>query len=1668
MEGKVRNQLLQFDADYAIIIGIANYASAVGPLTTPLDDADGLARVLKEKQGYQDQNVFVLQEEVGKERLTTEIRQIKEKILQDTQNGEGRASLLFYYAGHGLPGRSDGLGPAGYFLPEDTKPEALRLQDDSSLLPMDWVLEEIQAMKCHHNLVILDCCFAGAFRRIGAQRRSGGLVFRPLTQRRFDRYKERQTFHVLVSAGPAEEAADFIASGQRDLLASRSDFTDKDHSPFAKALIDGLAGGTPVKPKREKHGDGVITSHELFLYLYQQVESVTTSSTQVDTQHPDLFPLGEGHDGGQFIFIDPSHARNDPDWAELKLVNPYKGLEQYDITDAPYYFGRQEDLALIKKGMKLGLPMQASDTIKPKVLIIAGASGSGKSSLAKAAIIPWYLNEGYEVFQLQPGQKPWQLSRFNEAWNTVEEMSVPLSILQQESSPTLLQSGSPLDIEKKQILLVDQYEDLYTSASSVERFAFETALIQLFNLSRSADSPFRLILTIRSDFELELQQSNLGRTLNQHRQQEVVLHRLIELGLEDLRMALTGPADLLAFDYEEALIDQIIDDLNFVPGALPLLSYTMRLMVEETDKDERKLRQETYNKDIKGVAGAFQQKADQVLEAKPSEVEKSQFQALFKKIFLRLVQLNDGNFSRRSVLQHTELDYPQIGAGEQVEDLLTALQAHFLISRGGNKTKVSLLHDSLINSWATGRQWINDFSKEKLLLQRQLWEAAVEWAGLFHREKQESETTEEEHLDSIVLDPSAGDTSPEQEKPISASQARLWHNNPKLQEVMYEILDPKGQLLKPSAANLLEGAYHIWNKDIHGKNRERVNEFLAWMDEQYPAAAFLQAVEENLDVVQLFDRLVQHTDHWLNRTELQFVRASWVARQDRIAELRRQLSEAETSALVARAQALPRQEMTAALRMLESGWDRLLEDKMPILPVLQRAIAGVFYQQFAGKEFSTCQPLPKSLVLGEVPEAMRSSLRPSDTPFLNFPIPEVTQREWFNVAETHKFVIKEVGNETEVELWDLEETKLATLTKQREIPAWEPLRADFAPSSELLAISWWGHIELYDQIDGQWVARPFVISDEVYAESGWPISTAFKAFEDIRDGGTRQFHFTEDEDLLITYTDFGGVAIWDLDGQRLASNLDLAIFPEVRDDYFVCRPSFSHYLGEDLILTVYDFHEPFDPPEGAAIRRERTERTISARVWDSEGTVRWILDEHPSRLEKISYSFVNDYFTAIYRSGVGRIYDREGSLIASLQAAGHRIAAAEFTEDGHAIYTRSTSSSYAYWPLKAQGSLLADVSLPESKPVGGGGFFHNAPWVLLYGKDNLLQVKDFRGDEIGVKSQELATILGQDRPVVTVQQISIETDPIRQHYCFGIAKQQEGAYMFSTGMALFLVEGDRPPVLLDDADTSYYGLDWFDDDQFVVGLAEYSRQLYYWEKIEGKWSARKDLFEAEEVKVFTWSPDGQFLFIEKEQGYFICDRHTRQEWPIPIAGVVEGVHLSANSTCLLVDKSKTSCSLWSIEGSTLLKTFALERSKITVCTFSPSGKQLLIGSEAGEVYLIDLEGNRPIKTCAFSFGEEQRAVSEVQFSPDEAYFLIAYKGFDQCALRNGNGELVAMLNQHVGKISKIDFSPVDPTMMLTLSSDGTAKLWPRPDRIYRWVKENHFLLGEVPQEEEYR
>lgn len=742
-----RSELLKFRRSHAIIIGIDDYHRSVGTLATPVADAQRFKTILEKEQGFKAEDIRFLKDptKVEIENLLASLTASGNEEEDGTEEFDisRKDCLIFYYAGHGLAGdlpeEGEEKGPAGYLLPKDAALQTAKLVDNTTLIKMEDVFDALNRVNAHHTLLILDCCFAGTFRRVNQTRGQLGITNRPMTETRFQRYKQKRAWQVLASAGPAETAADWI-SERGDSSADRvgkGKFRAR-HSPFAMALFEALGGlgNVDVKPKGKSLGDGVITSGELFLFLHDRVEKITRKDKDFKPQNPSLFPLGKD-DGGQFIFVDPRHPKNAPDWATLKRSNPYRGFNQFDIVDSPFYYGREKDVDKVLAAMKW-----EEEETGPPILMITGASGSGKSSFVKAGILSRYWEKEiktgdqkqkeYQLFQLRPAAKPWTIKKYEEEeWKDNYALGEHLFNLPQAISPSLIGANSPLDPTQNQILLIDQYEELFTACTAAERTALEVALLDLLRKAMEPEGQLKLFITIRSDFEWQLEISALGQFYWPERNVYYHLCRLNSLGLDELRDVLINPAMVLAYDFEEQeqtnLVDIILDDLDYLPSALPLLSYTMQLLAEKTSKLKRVFLIDTYQKEIGGVAGAMQNRLQEIY----GEFSSAE-QLLMKQLILRMVNLSDGAYTRRRLFRFPKLDELQFvndPTGDAIANLLEKLvEAQLILTdEVADIPFVELVHDSLINTGSTCKLWIQEFGKENLLLQRQLWEAVNEY-----------------------------------------------------------------------------------------------------------------------------------------------------------------------------------------------------------------------------------------------------------------------------------------------------------------------------------------------------------------------------------------------------------------------------------------------------------------------------------------------------------------------------------------------------------------------------------------------------------------------------------------------------------------------------------------------------------------------------------------------------------------------------------------------------------------------------------------------------------------------------------------------------------------------------------------------------------------------------
>jgi uncharacterized caspase-like protein len=176
----------EFKLNLAVVIGINDYQNGIPILGTARQDAEAIATILQTNYQYQ---VHLITDD----RATAHnLRQWLETELSNVTKKVTPSRLLFYFAGHGIALNGDD-GPQGYLIPQDAK-----LGDVSTYIPMQQIEAALTQLSCRHCLVILDCCFAGAFRWSSTRK----LI--PITEtihkERYDRFIQDPAWQVITSA----------------------------------------------------------------------------------------------------------------------------------------------------------------------------------------------------------------------------------------------------------------------------------------------------------------------------------------------------------------------------------------------------------------------------------------------------------------------------------------------------------------------------------------------------------------------------------------------------------------------------------------------------------------------------------------------------------------------------------------------------------------------------------------------------------------------------------------------------------------------------------------------------------------------------------------------------------------------------------------------------------------------------------------------------------------------------------------------------------------------------------------------------------------------------------------------------------------------------------------------------------------------------------------------------------------------------------------------------------------------------------------------------------------------------------------------------------------------------------------------------------------------------
>jgi len=730
-----------FARSLAFFVAIDDYTNKVPKLSTPVADANDIAEILRTRHDFATE--LLKNEEATLAGIRAFLADLATRVGPDDR-------VLFYFAGHGTAIDSE-TGPVGYLLPQDAERDSA-----SNYLPMRELDAALGALGCRHMLVVLDCCFAGAFR--WASTRHLALAPEQLHRERYRWLVDDAAWQAIASAAHDQRALDVADErplGKRDERQA--------HSPFAAALIDGLSGNADRAPRGKLQGDGVITATELYLHLMDALVPVDDWSFR---QTPMFWPLKK-HDKGEFLFLAPGIELNLPPAPALdEQSNPWRGLKPYESADSNLFFGR-----------KRASERLLEQVLQGSLVVVTGPSGTGKSSLVRAGLLP-RLPASIASIVVKPGPAPF--ASLAAALREISGSAPDAATLEAGSQALALWVKEQQLAGRSILLVVDQAEELVTQSSdlgTMKRFLelVEVALGQpdaspgkrisfteaearaaltslgysdLGDLEMRADGTWRasatlegtrteavleaptralrVVLTIRSEFEPQLAQSPLKERWRSSR------YFVPQMTQDELRRVIEGPATAKVMRFQSAeLVDILVNDVVQMPGALPLLSFAlseMYLSYLRRPAHDRVLSQQDYQALEGGVAGSLRVSANRAIDG---------FDELHRltarRVLQRLVSVESGELARRRVARR-ELEAADANENERVEKVVEQLvRERLLVSdQVDGEPSLELAHDALILGWDRLLNWVRE-DLDRIIGLRRLTADAEAWRATGNR-----------------------------------------------------------------------------------------------------------------------------------------------------------------------------------------------------------------------------------------------------------------------------------------------------------------------------------------------------------------------------------------------------------------------------------------------------------------------------------------------------------------------------------------------------------------------------------------------------------------------------------------------------------------------------------------------------------------------------------------------------------------------------------------------------------------------------------------------------------------------------------------------------------------------------------------------------------------------
>ena len=370
---------------------------------------------------------------------------------------------------------------------------------------------------------------------------------------------------------------------------------------------------------------------------------------------------------------------------------PWRGLAAYDVEDAHWYAGRERLVA--------DLVARLAAT---RLLVLVGASGSGKSSALRAGLLAALRHD------VLPGSGAWPVVILRPGRHPMKELArSALGTASRDVADVLADLVSRVDDDSvRRLVVVDQFEEVWTVCQDAsERRQF---LDTLSELATDPRSPVTVVLGVRADF--------LGEAAEHEAFRSLLADGTVFVGPmtpAEIRRAVERPATAGRLTLEDGLADTLVSDAGQEPGLLPLLSTAMSQMWERRERGAL-----TYSAYVSlgGLSGAIASLAEESYAALPPEER-----ATARTVLLRLTGPGEGAVVTRRRVPLAELEaLPQPSIRTVVEDLARARL--LTLSQGS----VEVAHEALFREWPRLRGWLEQDAAGRAV-QRRLAVAASEW-----------------------------------------------------------------------------------------------------------------------------------------------------------------------------------------------------------------------------------------------------------------------------------------------------------------------------------------------------------------------------------------------------------------------------------------------------------------------------------------------------------------------------------------------------------------------------------------------------------------------------------------------------------------------------------------------------------------------------------------------------------------------------------------------------------------------------------------------------------------------------------------------------------------------------------------------------------------------------